>query len=354
MEFQINQQRVPINLIWLRNNCRCENCFNDITKENKLTETLLHVAVKHYSIDGNDVHVVWNDDHLSKYDINWLHSQQRPENRPNLITWSGSEIESQISIVESEKAELTHDQISKLVESILQFGVGMVRNVLPSTEATEKICKHIGPIMNTFYGSMWEVVQSSFSVYKDTAYTDKVVGVHTDNTYAIEPAGLMAFHGLEPAQQGGETVLVDGFRAAELLKIQNQKHYDNLRTVPIEWHYNSDEFLHINAIPIINTSKVTGELEQIRYNTYHRSSRAPFTAKSNLDDYYASLKAFENILHDPKLAWNLSLQPGTIIFINNWRLLHGRRQFIGRRRLVGCYQSMNTLLSRGRYFKLIK
>lgn len=75
---------------------------------------------------------------------------------------------------------------------------------------------------------------------------------------------LMAFHGLEPAQQGGETVLVDGFRAAELLKIQNQKHYDNLRTVPIEWHYNSDEFLHINAIPIINTSKVTGELEQIR------------------------------------------------------------------------------------------
>lgn len=56
-------------------------------------------------------------------------------------------------------------------------------------EATEKICKQIGPLMNTFYGGMWQIVQNNFNVYKDTAYTNESMGIHTDNTYARDPAG---------------------------------------------------------------------------------------------------------------------------------------------------------------------
>lgn len=59
-------------------------------------------------------------------------------------------------------------------------------------------------------------------------------------------------------------MLVDAFKAAELLKIQNPKYYDYLRTVPVEWHYNSKEFHHIDVAPIITISKLTGDLEQIR------------------------------------------------------------------------------------------
>lgn len=66
---------------------------------------------------------------------------------------------------------------------------GPLIQVCPTMEATEKICKQIGPLMNTFYGGMWQIVQNNFNVYKDTAYTNESMGIHTDNTYARDPAG---------------------------------------------------------------------------------------------------------------------------------------------------------------------
>lgn len=53
-------------------------------------------------------------------------------------------------------------------------------------EATENVAKQVGPIMNTFYGGMWELTEEIFTDYEDLAYKNGDLGLHTDGTYAIE------------------------------------------------------------------------------------------------------------------------------------------------------------------------
>lgn len=73
------------------------------------------------------------------------------------------------------------------------------------------------------------------------------------------------FHCTKQAN-GGETVLADGFRAAEILKEQHKEYFDCLKLVPIEWQYISEDYYYTFVSPVLNTFKYSDELEQIRYS----------------------------------------------------------------------------------------
>lgn len=75
---------------------------------------------------------------------------------------------------------------------------------------------------------------------------------------------LQVFHCLERAEQGGETVLVDGFKAAHLLKEENQRYYECLSSTNVEWQYVSETFRQMFTKPVINTYVDGERLEQIR------------------------------------------------------------------------------------------
>lgn len=184
---------------------------------------------------------------------------------------------------------------------------------------------------------------------------------------------LQVFHCFKIAEQGGETVLVDGFKAARILKEKYPKSYECLKTTPVEWQYISNQHHYTCTKPIINTYSRSDEVEQIRllkhnnrnltesilfyvsncrYNIYDRSSRKCFS-KYDQGTFYSSLKRFKDIVNEENMQWKLQLTPGTILFINNWRVLHGRTAFKGTRVLAGCYMGMNALLSKARILKLI-
>lgn len=158
-------------------------------------------------------------------------------------------------------------------------------------EATKQTVENFGPIMHTIYGGMWQLSNSSgYEKYQDTAYTTQELSVHTDNTYFFEPAGywimqngnrvpshhiiselnlysdyrLQIFHCLKPADQGGETVLVDGFKAASILKEEYPTHYECLKSTPIEWQYISNDHHYTCVRPIINIFPNSEKIEQMR------------------------------------------------------------------------------------------
>uniref|UniRef100_A0A8D8LZZ9 Trimethyllysine dioxygenase, mitochondrial n=1 Tax=Cacopsylla melanoneura TaxID=428564 RepID=A0A8D8LZZ9_9HEMI len=54
-----------------------------------------------------------------------------------------------------------------------------------------------------------------------------------------------------------------------------------------------------------------------------------------------------------RLTYVTRFTPGRVLFINNWRVLHGRSSYRGQRTLTGCYVTMGNLLSRARMLKLI-
>lgn len=64
---------------------------------------------------------------------------------------------------------------------------------------------------------------------------------------------------------GGETILVDGFYGAKLLKEDCPESYQFLTTIDLEAEYIEDGHHHTHSAPVIIVDKETEDIKQIRY-----------------------------------------------------------------------------------------
>ena len=82
------------------------------------------------------------------------------------------------------------------------------------------------------------------------------------------------------------------------------------------------------AIAAYLDSKEENVQEQIK--TFNRNALTPLE-KSEL------AKHFDKLANDKSMQWRKILKPGQLLIFNNWRILHGRSKFKGKRRMSGCY-----------------
>lgn len=221
--------------------------------------------------------------------------------------------------------------------------------VEPTLEATEKLVRFIAQPQETNFGTMWTVGLNEN--HKDPAYLNGPLIVHNDSTYFNESTGLQVFHMFERDinGEGGLSTLVDGFKVAEILKQENPLHFKNLTEIEIESEYIEPGFHYKCKGPVIKIDPTTKEIYQIRFNIYDRSALPP----SRVNEFYKSYAHFLEILEKEELYWKHCLKPGTVVIYNNWRILHGRTSFTGKRVFGGCYVSMTEFLSKARTLQLI-
>lgn len=162
-----------------------------------------------------------------------------------------------------------------------QFGFCFVTGVPPTPEDTEALVRRIAFIRETHYGGFWDF--TSDLSHGDTAYTNLALGAHTDTTYFTDPAGLQLFHLLShvpskdgTAPSGGESLLVDGFFAAKILKDVHPEAYEVLSQARFRTHSAGDDEVLIQPLnsggyPILEHDDVTGKLVRVRYNNDDRS-----------------------------------------------------------------------------------
>jgi trimethyllysine dioxygenase len=67
--------------------------------------------------------------------------------------------------------------------------------------------------------------------------------------------------------------------------------------------------------------------------------------------FYDALRAFEQLANDERLIWSQVLRPGEAMLFDNWRVLHGRRSYTGRRHLCGAYLNHEDFESRLRLYR---
>jgi trimethyllysine dioxygenase len=53
-------------------------------------------------------------------------------------------------------------------------------------------------------------------------------------------------------------------------------------------------------------------------------------------------------LQSPEFEIRVQLEPGKPLIFDNWRMLHGRTSFIGKRRVCGGYIGMDDFMARWR------
>ncbi|CAG9791816.1 unnamed protein product [Diatraea saccharalis] len=164
---------------------------------------------------------------------------------------------------------------------------------------------------------------------------------------------LQVLHCLEHSDgSGGETVLVDGFYGATKLKETFPKDYDFLTRFDLEAEYIEEGHHHRYSGPVIKVNTI-GDLVQIRYNVYDRSTMA-FSSSEQCRSYYRSLRNLSRYYQDQSNEWKFKLKPGTAMVIDNFRLLHGRTAFTGTRILCGSYVARSDWLDKARTLKLIQ
>ena len=153
---------------------------------------------------------------------------------------------------------------------------------------------------------------------------------------------------------GGDTLLVDGFHVAEKLRHIDRDSFQLLTKLRLQHRYvEPGKFQYGCSEPILRLSPSSTrdnlEMESIRYNPY---DRAPIVGPMQAE-VYGALAALGRLVNDPSAAIQLRLSPGRMMFVDNWRVLHGRTAFTGLRILSGCYLSRDEWISRAQSLQLV-
>jgi len=208
-----------------------------------------------------------------------------------------------------------------------------------------KVAALFGYVRETNYGPWFEVRTEVNPT--NLAYTGLGLQAHTDNPYRDPVPTLQILYCLENSAEGGDSLVVDGFRAAQILRDENPHHFDLLSRHCARFEYRGTGGVALTARKPMIELTPDGELSAIRFNN---RSTAPITdvPYDDMAAYYAAYRRFGQIIEDPALAVGFKLEPGESFIVDNTRVLHGRKGYAatgGSRWLQGCYADKDGLLS---------
>jgi alpha-ketoglutarate-dependent taurine dioxygenase len=89
-----------------------------------------------------------------------------------------------------------------------------------------------------------------------------------------------------------------------------------------------------------------------RFNPYDRAPLNTVPAEE-VGQFYDSYAALSAIVQDSKNEFWLKLEPGMVLLVDNWRVMHGRSAFTGKRVLCGCYLPRDDWTNKARVLGLL-
>ena len=201
-----------------------------------------------------------------------------------------------------------------------------------------------GYVRETNYGKWFEVRTEVNPT--NLAYTGLGLQAHTDNPYRDPVPTLQILYCIENSAEGGESQVVDGFRAAQRLCAEDPRGFALLSGNCARFEYAGSAGVRLTSRrPMIELAP-DGEMIAIRFNN---RSAAPITdvAYDDMADYYTAYRRLGEIIDEPSMAVSFKLAPGESFIVDNTRVLHARTGYsgTGSRWLQGCYADKDGLLS---------
>ncbi|KAH9990002.1 Trimethyllysine dioxygenase [Xylariaceae sp. FL0662B] len=363
-------KRTSLPNFWLRDNCRCNNCVHQDTRQRNFNTFEIPQDVQPSHIETNDdgLKIRWSDSqHDSFYSWDFLEHYLKYDKRaPEAleIEYFGADgprtAQSWPPYLKS--GDFSSDEtkaVGRLTDFIRRNGFAFITEVpIESAEPTEKLLEKIAFIRLTHYGGFYDFIPDL--ALADTAYTNIALAAHTDTTYFTDPAGLQAFHLLshtDPNSKkdsgsslGGQSLLVDGFHAANVLKAEDPKAFDVLSRVKLPWHASGNKGITISPdrlYPVLEVDESTGEMHRVRWNNDDRGV-VPFASEYSPVEWYEAARKWDDVLRRKSMEYWFQLKPGNLLVFDNWRVLHGRSAFTGVRRICGGYINRDDFISRWR------
>jgi len=349
--FDINNQ-LQISFAWLRDNCRSSLIY-DARNNQKKIEFPEITEVSNFSCQESELSVLWKDGHTSTYNLLDLENnfkQKDASSNIKEIPWTSSSFPTNATVNFDDYMN-TNEGLKSALEKICINGFCFVSGTPVSTKlGTKVVAERIGPIFQTTYGDLWELTTKQAGTTSDASYGSGKLEPHTDATYLRPATGLQLFHCLQPAADGGDTMLVDGFQLALDFKERSPEGYEFFSTCPLESRYlhtASEPHVHYrNRDLVFKMYPNSEDLMQIRLNAYRAFH--PIMDLSTQQKYYNFFPNLIEMSQEEKYCKTFSMTPDVVLIVNNWRLLHGRTDFKGQRTLSGCYLGHMDFMSRCR------
>ena len=248
----------------------------------------------------------------------------------SLKLWKENDLDDQIYI-DFETVQ-SNAGYKKFLKNLYQYGFSVVQNCKTEMSSVENIVNKIGYVRNSIFGGLWSFESNEDKA--DSAYTQEELRPHTDATYSNDAPGLQLLLCCEYKAKGGDSIMVDGFKIAEMIKKDNKELFDILSTINIKGSYIGDGVFLEAERPIFNLNSKK-EIFQVSFNNY---DRAPFRFEKDLTiKFYEAIRTFDLMANSKEYQWRHILKPGELLIFNNWRVLHGRGSFDGTRKISGCY-----------------
>lgn len=234
--------------------------------------------------------------------------------------------------------------LMRWLAAVRRHGFAVMTGIPRESGALCRVVELFGHVRETNYGRWFEVRSEVDPV--NLAYTGLGLQAHTDNPYRDPVPTLQLLACLENSAEGGDSLVVDGFRAATVLREESPEHFDLLSGHCARFEYAGSAGVRLHARRPMIELNPDGELIAVRFNN---RSAAPFVdiPYDRMAAYYAAYRHFAAIIERDELAVGFRLDPGTLFIVDNTRVLHGRNAFSGSgsRWLQGCYADRDGLLS---------
>ncbi|KAH8402458.1 hypothetical protein KR009_012043 [Drosophila setifemur] len=356
--------------IWLRDNCRCKECYLPQTLSrlpqlwNNL-DTSVHVLRQAVDLEQQVLYIEWSDGHASQYPYKWLREHDfSPANRarylsdfyrPQLELWSGSSDFERIRRVFNYKDLLTSDSsLMQWLQHLAVYGVALVKEAPLEKDVLRILCNRVGFMRRTTYGEEFSVrAQPGASNY---AYLAAPLPLHTDMPYFEYLPGVTLLHTLEQsASPGGVNLLADAFYVADLLRERHPEQFRVLTQTPVDWadigRDGDLQFHNIWRAPVINLD-AEGRYVRINHSIPQRDSHFSVPLEQ-VRPWYEAMATFLRLAHEHSCSFKTS--PGDVLTFNNLRLVHGRTGYDDTdrnvRHILGAFIDWDIVYSRLRVLR---
>ncbi|MHC3824996.1 gamma-butyrobetaine dioxygenase [Pseudomonas sp. G3-19] len=342
----------PFHHVWLRDNCPCEQCVYNVTREQvfEIVDAAPDLVPANAHIDSDGcLQIDWQDGHRSRFDPGWLRAHayddksraERLAAKPKAYLWR-----SDLQLPVFEYSALINDNGALLqwLIAVRDIGLTQVRGVPTEPGSLKLIAQRISFIRESNFGVLFNVQSKADA--DSNAYTAFNLPLHTDlPTRELQP-GLQFLHCLVNDAEGGESIFVDGFAIADALRQEAPELFQALCEIPVEFR-NKDRHSDYRCLAPIIALDALGRVAEVRMANFLRG--AFDTSVEQMPLLYRAYRRLIAMTREPRFRLMQRLNPGELWCFDNRRTLHARNAFdpaTGARHFQGCYIDRDELLSR--------
>lgn len=338
---------VVLHPLWLRERLPDAAVLDTRTGQRleEAAETPTDLRVTSAQIDGT---IAFSDGFATRLPADWLAREVivTPSPSPR-VHWDATLDPARMPAADLAAMQADPAELGRFLDGLEAFGFAIVRGVPLTMDGGLDFADLIGPIRRTNWGGIADV-KAIPNAY-DLTMTPRHLEPHSDNPYREPVPGYILLHCLTNDADGGDSTLVDGFHAAAILRRDDPAAFAALTTTDVTFRYHDETAFLENRGKLIECD-AHGEVVQIRYS--NRTEMIERLPEDRLDAYYAARAAFWRlIMPGSPLTLQFRLQPGELLMMDNYRLLHGRTGYTlatGSRHMRQCYLDRDVVGSRRR------